>query len=669
MGYSSGFSMNMTQSLRLSLRQEQILPPSIVRPKTNPQFRTLSEAVGASAQTSLRDTYRTLPAFSLLTRPSIKDLMVLGNHGKREIGLQLNSEDPKDNHVVFGRSNATTFIDTEKFKVHNHPAAIYALPSEQDFDMTDDFQVVVSPKGISFTSFDRLTSGQWKRFCAPEIFPHSFIFAPGEALPVTSGMEQDVEKLNSLLAKHRYPSMAFCFGSLVPDVLMRFAWFINWYDVTGALKMNPEADAFDFISRPLTSLLETAPASSAARLSDQQMASRAWKRALIKEKEDPIKNMEDAPRTYMIRGKKMTISASRIAYAKKETVTAIVSQDPSALSLVSEALRNDREVVLAAVSKDGTALRYASKELKGDKEVVLAAMSNNKQAINYAAQSLFNDKQSLLSLIKESGRGLSHASEALKNDREVVLAAVQKDTEAFHYASEKCRDDKEIVIAAVSGNGNLLSLASKRLKNDDGVVMAAVSQDGRALQHASERIRNNMKIVLAAVSNAGTSLQYASENLKHNRSVVLVAVLQTGQALRYAPEEMQSDREIVFAAVTEPVWHDGWSEVVGRSVLRYVSESLRNDKQVVLLSVRYEGYALKYASERLRGDKEVVLAAISGQKNEHDLSPLEYATESLRDDKEVVLAAVTKDPGSLQYASDRLKNDADIMHICQSDKK
>jgi hypothetical protein len=45
--------------------------------------------------------------------------------------------------------------------------------------------------------------------------------------------------------------------------------------------------------------------------------------------------------------------------------------------------------------------------------------------------------------------------------------------------------------------------------------------------------------------------------------------------------------------------------------LRYASDSLTNDKDIVLEAVKENGFALRFASERLKDDKDIVLAAIN----------------------------------------------------------
>ena len=97
-------------------------------------------------------------------------------------------------------------------------------------------------------------------------------------------------------------------------------------------------------------------------------------------------------------------------------------------------------------------------------------------------------------------------------------------------------------------------------------------------------------------------LQCASESLKNNRAIVLAAVRQDGWALQHASESLKDDEEIVLAAVRQ----NGY-------VLQCASESLKDDGEIVLAAVRQNGYAFKYASKRLKNDPDVILAALTAK--------------------------------------------------------
>ena len=76
---------------------------------------------------------------------------------------------------------------------------------------------------------------------------------------------------------------------------------------------------------------------------------------------------------------------------------------------------------------------------------------------------------------------------------------------------------------------------------------------------------------MAVVKSAGYALRYASEALKNDREVVLAAVQKDGEALIYASEVLKNDREVILAAVQQ-----------NASALEYVGGTLRNDNDVLL---------------------------------------------------------------------------------------
>ena len=70
----------------------------------------------------------------------------------------------------------------------------------------------------------------------------------------------------------------------------------------------------------------------------------------------------------------------------------------------------------------------------------------------------------------------------------------------------------------------------------------------------------------------------------------------------------------------------------------------------MLAAVIQNGNILEYASDELKGDREIVLAAVSQSKY-----ALYSASVELKGDREIVLAAVSQSKDALQYASDALR--------------
>ena len=83
---------------------------------------------------------------------------------------------------------------------------------------------------------------------------------------------------------------------------------------------------------------------------------------------------------------------------------------------------------------------------------------------------------------------------------------------------------------------------------------------------------------------------------------------------------------------------------------------LTNDKAFVSELVKKNGSFLKYASERLRGDKEVLALAI-----QHGIFPLEYAADSIRGDRKYAEERIAEDPRALCYLTDQLRGDKGLI--------
>ena len=79
----------------------------------------------------------------------------------------------------------------------------------------------------------------------------------------------------------------------------------------------------------------------------------------------------------------------------------------------------------------------------------------------------------------------------------------------------------------------------------------------------------------------------------------MVAAKSYSKALKYASEALRADREVVMALVKQ-----------FGCALEYASEALKADREVVMAAVKDIGYALRWASEAFRADKSVVLEAM-----------------------------------------------------------
>jgi hypothetical protein len=177
--------------------------------------------------------------------------------------------------------------------------------------------------------------------------------------------------------------------------------------------------------------------------------------------------------------------------------------------------------------------------------------------------------------------------------------------------------DRDTVILAVKNDGSALQFASDDLKSDREVVLAAVKNDGSALQFASDDLRSAREVVLAAVKNNGYALEYASYDLTSDREVVLVAINKNSMALQFTDDDLKNDRNFIMKAI---------KELDMGYILFNAGETLKSDREVLLVAIKsYQG-AFHFASEHLKTDINFIRRCILANHGVYDVIP-EYFKE------------------------------------------
>lgn len=230
-------------------------------------------------------------------------------------------------------------------------------------------------------------------------------------------------------------------------------------------------------------------------------------------------------------------------------------------------------------------------------------------------------KEDVLKLIDKNYISLNDVSDRLKNDRDVVLKAISKNGDNLLFANKKFLADKEVVLIAMKKTGercnHIFEKISTALKNDDELVHMALKYSPECLVHLTEKYSDNKELL---INLKVWRLEGYSDRLRNDRDIVLMTVKFNGLNLKYASRDLQDDYEIVLA------------------------------------SVKNEGKALEFASSRLRSDKKIVKCAIK-----NDCAAVYYMSEDARNNKEIILYVLEKDGQYFHLASDTLKKDFKVI--------
>lgn len=141
------------------------------------------------------------------------------------------------------------------------------------------------------------------------------------------------------------------------------------------------------------------------------------------------------------------------------------------------------------------------------------------------------------------------------------------------------------------------------------------------LQYASEELKSNPAVIRELITRFGTNIiQYASDELKKDKDFILEF-----NALQYASEELKDDKEFIMQFMQK--------EGNGRHYVRDVSERLKQDREVVLATVKSSGEVLIFVPDELKNDREIVIEAVKS-----NATAIAYIGEKLKEDDVSILA-------------------------------
>ena len=291
-------------------------------------------------------------------------------------------------------------------------------------------------------------------------------------------------------------------------------------------------------------------------------------------------------------------------------------------------------------------LVQASDEDRADVTFMKKLVLRRGECLKFAPDSLRSDPNTVLKVVKNCPSAIVYASKELQEDRKFIKQAVNLNAGVIKYVSERFRNDKGIALLAVRVDRDVFSSLPEEMQSDADTAEAYLGGKPFELKNAPEIVRDNKVFAIKLLSVYGGMLKYVSERLRADKDVVTAAVGSAWNALGYAAEELRADRDVVLAAVR----HDGYA-------LQFASDELKNDKEIVLTAIEtYEGDVLEYASERLKDDRETVLAAV--RKCENSIG---FASERLRHDGDVIRVVLDAHPGQFENLPDEVQEDLDYI--------
>jgi hypothetical protein len=196
-------------------------------------------------------------------------------------------------------------------------------------------------------------------------------------------------------------------------------------------------------------------------------------------------------------------------------------------------------------------------------------------------------------------------------------------------------DDEEIVLSVVKRKGNYLKWASDKLKNHKEIVLEAV-KNGSRVSFASKALKNDREFISQVLQIRPDLYNEISDELKHDRDLFLTVMCKIPIMFNYVGNQLKNDRILALELLKI-----GYAETI-----QIVSDRLKNDKELVIMSVKIDPLMVKSIPKKFLDDEDVIREVVNSRG-----ILLEYASQNLRNNVDIVMTALKNDKNALYYGN------------------
>ena len=245
------------------------------------------------------------------------------------------------------------------------------------------------------------------------------------------------------------------------------------------------------------------------------------------------------------------------------------------------------------------------------------------RCVGYGGDPVIANKDVMKHIVGYCPEVMQYASEALRDCSDFALELVRVRPNALFYMSDRVRSDRNLVLRMIRDpagrGGDVFASVSPSLQNDKKTALAAIRYQKdyeesiktgyttfSVIQFASSRLKSNREVVWEAVRKYGSALCDAI-GFKDDEEIVMTAFRTRNSELERIHNKM--DRKASAGSFKE--CKKSSEALLNHS---YVSETLRNDEDVVFLALSNTTENFQYAGLGLKQNKEFCLRVLKYYK-------------------------------------------------------
>lgn len=328
--------------------------------------------------------------------------------------------------------------------------------------------------------------------------------------------------------------------------------------------------------------------------------------------------------------------------------------------------KDNEDIALFAIQIYPHNFKLCSQRLKNDKSFILKSLEINGDLYCFLNEPFVNDKEIFLQATKNGRFIMEYAGEDIKRDRNLVEVAAKKDYTSLKFASTEIQSDAEFILKVVKHNKQSLIFLTEPLTSNKEFMMKLIEYDPNAYTSCHDEVKryimyNDFELLKQIAKYAR---HFDTRDLPNDIKEKLLEDEKTLlEILKHKPflfEKKYINQKYInnknfFLKVLE----------INGSFLKYASDELKDDDEIVNHALKNDSNAIEYASTRFKQNLKRVLVSLKKSKTKEDI--LASLDAALLDNEDVILTAILSSSERcgdsidyndelIKYASQRLKN-------------
>ena len=418
---------------------------------------------------------------------------------------------------------------------------------------------------------------------------------------------------------------------------------------------------------------------------------------------DPSKTMTNEEVKMELKNQSESYHFLQKYYSDNEKLALLaVNSNLYAFTFLSERLQDDKVFVtkLITAKKENQRLYdFLNDELKTDIEIVKLCITDNPGIIRNIAP--VSDRELMEEALKGNVFNLQYASDNLKADKKLVLGLVRKDWRVLREASKVLLSDSAFIAEAIlcfNNNqeednslveGLFFLHFEKEIIDINKVVSYLVSKDPRVLKliapasdmgiictclqytHEedipfiidciSEDLKKTKKFWVTAVQKSLYMLKNAPLIFKQDEDVVLSAVRYNGELIEFAEETLRTNPEILLEAIHQIAKRRGACNP--DRISHMIPSQLLSDESFLLHAIKDYPRIFELVPMDIRSNREFMMQVI---KKTYGWI-IQYVAPELQSDKQFILEAAKSNRDILRWLPENFKDDKELLEMLKKE--